>query len=79
MLEGVNATESQYAIFDGMEKGLKNIPNFKSWLVGEKVFVIEDKYMRKQRITWGKPSMRFGPSFLPEPSVDGLGQATSNR
>lgn len=25
MLEGFNATESQYAIFDGMEKGLKSI------------------------------------------------------
>lgn len=60
MLEGFNATESQYAIFDGMEKGLKSIPNFKFWLGGEKEFVIGDKYMRKQRIMWGKPSIYLG-------------------
>jgi Geminivirus rep protein central domain len=60
MLEGFNADEVQYAVFDDLLNGIHTIPNFKFWLGGQREFVIGDKYMRKQRIKWGKPSILIG-------------------
>lgn len=57
MLEGFCATEAQYAIFDDMMHGFKSVPNWKFWMGGQAEFVIGDKYMRKSRIKWGKPSI----------------------
>ena len=57
MLEGFNASEAEYAIFDDMLDGLNSIPNWKFWMGSQREFVIGDKYMRKQRIAWGKPSI----------------------
>jgi hypothetical protein len=55
MLEGFNPETSTYAIFDDLIGGLATIPNFKFWLGEQMEFVTGDKYMRKQRIKWGKP------------------------
>jgi len=60
MLEGFNAKEAQYAIFDDMVDGINSIPNFKAWLGGQAEFIIGDKYMRKQRIEWSKLSILIG-------------------
>ena len=57
MLEGFNAKDSDYAIFDDLVDGLNSIPNFKFWLGAQAEFVVGDKYMRKQRIKWGKPAI----------------------
>jgi len=62
MLEGFNPKETQYAVFDDMLDGIKSIPNFKYWLGGQKEFVVGDKYMRKQRIEWNKPSILISNS-----------------
>ena len=40
-----------------MLKGMELVPDFKFWMGGQQEFVVGDKYMRKQRIRWGKPSI----------------------
>ena len=55
MLEGFNAEEVEYAIFDDLIKGLGTIPDYKLWFGGQQEMVIGDKYLHKQRIRWGKP------------------------
>ncbi|MCJ1348934.1 hypothetical protein MMC31_007167, partial [Peltigera leucophlebia] len=62
VLEGFQPTEVKFAIFDELVNGFSTIPNFKPWFKGEQEFVVEDKYMRKQRIIWGKPSIFIGNS-----------------
>ncbi|KAN0085082.1 hypothetical protein V8E54_001549 [Elaphomyces granulatus] len=62
MLEGFSPSDVEYAIFDDMMHGIYSIPNWKFWLGGQSEFAIGDKYMRKQRITWGKPCIFIGNS-----------------
>ena len=50
----------EYAVFDDMMHGLYSIPNWKFWLGGQSEFAVGDKYMRKQRIIWGKPCIFIG-------------------
>lgn len=57
MLEGFEPDKVKYAVFDDIIRGLEGIPDFKLWLGGQEEFVVGDKYMRKQRIKWGKPTI----------------------
>lgn len=41
---------------------MATVPNFKAWFGGQQEFVIGDKYMKKQRIAWGKPCIYIGNS-----------------
>lgn len=57
MLEGFNEELALFAIFDDLVNGLHTLPSAKHWLGGQQEFVIGDKYMKKRRIKWGKPSV----------------------
>lgn len=47
---------SKYAVFDDIGRGLRGF-NYKGWLGGQHEFTSTDKYKKKQRIVWNKPSI----------------------
>lgn len=49
--------DSQYAVFDDLIGGFESFKSYKSWLGGQKEFTATDKYARKRKITWGKPTI----------------------
>ena len=57
MLEGLNTNDVGYAIFDDLIDGIYTVPHWKWWLGAQEEFVATDKYMHKERIYWGKPSV----------------------
>lgn len=50
-------TSSEYAIFDDLMGGFEFFKSYKAWLGCQYEFTISDKYRRKQKIYWGKPSI----------------------
>lgn len=56
MLEGFSE-KVEFALFDDIMGGFKEIQNFKYWFGCQQEFVTTDKYMKKQKIRWGKPSI----------------------
>lgn len=57
LLEDFNEEKVDFALFDDLVHGMHTLPNAKHWLGGQTEFVIGDKYMKKRRIRWGKPSI----------------------
>lgn len=57
MLEGFNADDVSYAVFDDIYGGFKNFPEYKAWLGAQKTIIVTDKYKKKVRVKWGKPAI----------------------
>jgi hypothetical protein len=57
MLAGTNTADNGYAIFDDLIHGISTLPDYKAWLGGQREIVCTDKYKKKERLTWGKPSI----------------------
>nr|QCX29439.1 Replication-associated protein [Plant associated genomovirus 9] len=48
----------EYAVFDDMVGGLRaGYFNYKDWMGGQFNFTVQDKYMKKRSIRWGKPTI----------------------
>ncbi len=49
--------EAEYAVFDDMLGGLERLEFYKGWLGAQAEFTVTDKYARKQKVTWGRPTI----------------------
>lgn len=60
-----------YAIFDDLIGGFEFFRNYKAWLGAQAEFTLTDKYKRKTKFMWGKPSiMLLNEDPLGSPHVD---------
>lgn len=48
--------DADYAVFDDLG-GFKFFPSYKAWLGCQLKFDVNEKYKRKKRIHWGRPSI----------------------
>ena len=49
--------EADYAIFDDLIGDLESFKQYKQWFGCKQEFTTTDKYARKRKIIWGKPSI----------------------
>lgn len=54
MLDGFNE-DAKYVVWDDVD--WEHIYSPKSWFGAQKEIVVTDKYKKKQRLKWGKPSI----------------------
>lgn len=65
------STEAEYAVFDDMIGGFEFFKNYKAWLGCQYEFTLTDKYKRKTKFVWGKPSLWLANDDpLADPHVD---------
>lgn len=48
---------AEYAVFDDLLGGFEFFRNYKAWLGSQGEFTLTDKYRRKQKFLWGRPSI----------------------
>jgi len=67
----------EYAVFDDMVGGLRaGYFNYKDWMGGQFNFTVQDKYMKKRSIKWGKATIFIcneDPRDLPPAYNDRVG------
>lgn len=51
------SSDVDYAVFDDLIGGFEFFRNYKAWLGAQDEFTLTDKYKRKTRFMWGKPSI----------------------
>ncbi len=49
--------DCKYALFDDINGGFKFLPSYKQWLGQQQEFHATDRYRKKQRIQWGRPTI----------------------
>lgn len=49
--------EADYAVFDDLIGGFEFFKQYKCWLGAQAEFTLSDKYKRKSKFTWGKPTI----------------------
>lgn len=48
---------AEYAVFDDLMGGFESFKMYKAWLGAQKEFTVTDKYARKRKVLWGKPTI----------------------
>lgn len=48
---------AEYAIFDDLIGGFDSFKMYKTWLGCQEEFTVTDKYARKRKVKWGKPTV----------------------
>lgn len=49
--------DADYAVFDDLIGGFEFFRNYKAWLGCQEEFTLTDKYRRKEKFMWGKPTI----------------------
>lgn len=62
---------ADYAVFDDLIGGFEFFRNYKAWLGCQEEFTLSDKYKKKVKFCWGKPTiMCMNEDPLMSPHVD---------
>lgn len=67
--------DADYAVFDDLIGGFEFFKNYKAWLGCQQEFTLSDKYKKKLKFTWGKPTIlctNDNPLTSPHVDVDWL-------
>lgn len=51
------STDAEYAIMDDLIGDFDNFKTYKAWLGAQEEFTVTDKYKKKRKFTWGKPTI----------------------
>lgn len=49
--------DSEYGVFDDICGGFEFFRSYKAWLGAQYEFTVTDKYRKKQKVMWGKPTI----------------------